>query len=149
MREILSLTLAAALAAGGCASVEPTAFGLYRQGVDAYRASQYPQAVTYLTQAIEQDPKAKYYSLRAWALAKQGYLTDAMQDADQAITLEPTQPRGYYDKAGFHAVLGDHQPACDFLRQAMERGVGPDQIRTDPDLDRLDGVPCYEAIVAP
>lgn len=149
MRRIPHLLLIGMLALAGCASVEPTAFGLYRQGLDAYRSSQYTQATGFLTRAIAKDPQAKYYSLRGWALAKQGFLNDAMKDADQAIALEPNKPRGYYDKAGFHAVLGDDDKACEFLHQAMERGVNADQIRTDPDLMRLDGVPCYDAIVGP
>jgi serine/threonine-protein phosphatase 5 len=58
------------------------------------------------TKAIEMNPKATYYANRSIAYLREEYFGYALQDAIDAIKVEPSYIKGYYRRAAAHMALG-------------------------------------------
>lgn len=73
-----------------------TADELKAKGNAAFSAGKHDEAVTYFTQAIEQDPSNHVlYSNRSAAYASLNQYGKALEDGQQAVKLKPDWPKGY------------------------------------------------------
>ena len=70
------------------------------KGITAYNAKQYPEAVSFFTEAIATTPTAKCYYYRAMSQMQLQHYSDANTDFSKVIA-EPTQnyPDAWYYRA--------------------------------------------------
>lgn len=86
------------------------------EGNSLYREGKHEQAFEVYSEALELDPhnvftNAKLFCNRALVGSKIGKLEAAIQDCDEAISLDPTYIRAYQRRAKFYQEHGDHDEA--------------------------------------
>lgn len=89
-----------------------------------FKTGDFAGSVKSYTEAIKRDPEsavaAKSYSNRAAAFTKLMSFPEALKDAEEAIRLDPTFPKGYIRKAVAQFSLKEPQKALDTIMQARE-----------------------------
>jgi tetratricopeptide (TPR) repeat protein len=95
-----------------------------RQGVEAYEAGNYQQAVTALTEAIRlNDRNPEAYQKRGLAYFNLKEYQSALEDYNRAITLNPNFSEAYVGRGFIYIVTGDHGPALQDYNRAI--GLNP------------------------
>jgi Flp pilus assembly protein TadD len=80
-------------------------------------------AVEAFSDAIRFDPTvAKYYSSRGAAQSRLGKLGEALADLGQAITLDPSDGKTFYNRGHVRLQQGDEVGAAADFRVATKRG---------------------------
>ena len=100
----------------------------YNALIDAAYTSQmgrdYQKAITYYTKAIESDPQvAGVYINRAAAYESIGDLERALQDLDEALTLE-SKPKAHHNRGNIYFIKGDYDRAIQNYDRALELEPG-------------------------
>jgi tetratricopeptide (TPR) repeat protein len=73
------------------------------------------------TKAIEINPKAMYYANRSIAHLREEYFGAALQDAMDAIKVDPSYIKGYYRRAAAHMSLGKFKLALSDFELVAKR----------------------------
>ncbi|KND03223.1 uncharacterized protein SPPG_02278 [Spizellomyces punctatus DAOM BR117] len=82
-----------------------------------FAAKKYDEAVERYTEAISHNPNvAAYYANRAFAYIRSEFYGAAIQDADRAISLDPSYIKGYYRRAVGNMALGKVKEAVKDFR---------------------------------
>lgn len=93
------------------------------QGVAAFQARQYPQAMTAFTKAIQLQPRdARAYTNRGLTYARMGDYHLAYLDLSKAIDLNPQQTDAYYVRGVVALLLGDTAQAQQDVAYAVRLG---------------------------
>ncbi|RHZ75269.1 hypothetical protein Glove_216g54 [Diversispora epigaea] len=105
-------------------------------GNEAYKKGDYNGAYELYTKALAIDPKnvntsSKIYSNRALVLMKQGKYTDAINDMDKALELDPTFIKVFRRRADVYLKLEKYQEAVNDLKAALELDGSNQEIRRD------------------
>ncbi len=82
-----------------------TAQDFYNLGLVAQGQGDFPQAITYFSEAIKRQGLADYYFARGLALADLGDHQKALRDYDQAIQLDPNFSSAFYNRGMSHLAL--------------------------------------------
>ena len=102
------------------------------KGNDAFKAKNYPEAISWYTKAIECDPNceaaAAIYSNRAASYAGLAKHAEAISDADQCIRVKPAWLKGHYRKG----VSLESLNKLDDSLKAFE-----DALRTEPNNEEV------------
>jgi tetratricopeptide (TPR) repeat protein len=73
-----------------------------------------PEALAQASKLIEKYPgEMEVWLLRAYIFAREGNLTNAIDDLTKALELNPTEPCLLFDRGRYYARLGDHQRATE------------------------------------
>ncbi|CAL1529700.1 unnamed protein product [Lymnaea stagnalis] len=92
------------------------------EGNKCVKEGKYTEAVFHYTEAIKHEPNtAVLYSNRSLAFLKIDQLFLAMEDAQKAIKLEPSWPKGYFRKAEIEVKAGHYNKALVSYKQALIR----------------------------
>jgi ankyrin repeat protein len=87
-----------------------------------YQLGEYDQAIPYIKEAIEMEPKtAKYYGQYAEILQKQGAYKEAIQKAEIAATFQPQWDDALKCCMFMARDLGDVKSAYEFSQQQVQR----------------------------
>ncbi len=113
------------------AQVPSTFLGLYNQGRACLLKKQYPEAVSLLTQALKRAPRSE----QPLVLTDLGYchlqmlqFTQALDDCEQALALDPKYHYGYYLRSSVHAQMNAFDKAIDDLEHCLV--LKPDDVMT-------------------
>lgn len=93
---------------------------LKEEGNALLAAHKFSLAAEKYTEAIELYPTAVYYSNRAQALIKLESYGAALQDANEAIKLDPTYTKAYYRRASSNYVLGKLKDALKDFKAVIQ-----------------------------
>ncbi len=85
-------------------------------GNESFKSAHYLAAIDKYTEAIELFPSVSLYLNRAMSCLKVGYSGEAISDADEALKLEPGNPKAYYRKGVALLQLGKLKEALVELR---------------------------------
>ncbi|KAG2717541.1 hypothetical protein I3843_03G182300 [Carya illinoinensis] len=98
---------------------------------EAFKAHKYAQAIDLYTQAIElNNQNAVYWANRAFAHIKLEEYGSAIQDASNAINVDPKYSKGYYRRGAAYLSMGKFKEALkDFQQVKKIRPNDPDATR--------------------
>ncbi len=89
-------------------------------GNQASQRQDWDTAIREFSRAIEMAPSGVYYSLRGDVYWRAGKLDDALADYDQAVTLDPANPDGYYGRGRVQRDRGDKAAAASDFQQFLD-----------------------------
>lgn len=108
--------------AEAAADAEATAVKLKNEGNKALLSNNYHAAIALYSQAIELDSfKEVYFANRAQAYIKEEMYGAALEDASQAIVLNPAYTKAYYRRAVAQAAILRYKDAMKDFRTVVER----------------------------
>uniref|UniRef100_A0A1A9X5S2 Stress-induced-phosphoprotein 1 n=1 Tax=Glossina brevipalpis TaxID=37001 RepID=A0A1A9X5S2_9MUSC len=94
---------------------------LKEKGNQALNAEKYQEAIEAYTEAILLDDKNYVlFSNRSAAYAKAGKFSEALEDAEKTISLNPTWAKGYSRKGAAAAGLRDHRKAFEAYNEGLK-----------------------------
>lgn len=93
---------------------------LARLGVDAQRRGDWGAAIDFYTQAIELGPDARLYYNRGVTYLNAELLTEALNDIEQAIALEPTYAPPYRVLGDIRLQSGDQTGAAEAFSNYLD-----------------------------
>jgi len=90
------------------------------EGNKCVKESKFTEAVIHYTEAIKHEPNsAVLYSNRSLAFVKIDQLFFALEDAQKAIKLDPSWPKGFFRKGEVEMKAGNYSKALMSYRQAQ------------------------------
>ncbi|KAI8789642.1 STI1-like protein [Biomphalaria glabrata] len=99
------------------------------EGNKCIKEGKHTEAIFHYTEAIRHEPNsAILYSNRALAFLKIDQLYLAMEDAQKAIKLEPSWPKGFYRKGEIEFKAGHYNKALLSYKQALTLDPADDGI---------------------
>ncbi|GFO42033.1 stress-induced-phosphoprotein [Plakobranchus ocellatus] len=102
--------------------MKPRAEQCKEEGNRCMKEEKYTEAVIHYSEAVKHDPNsAVLHSNRSLAFLRLDQLYLAMEDAQQAIKLEPNWPKGFYRKGEIEFKAGHYQQALVSYKKAMIR----------------------------
>lgn len=103
---------------------------LLEEGMQAYHAGRYADAISYLSRATTLDPDVfdTYFYLAAAYTSLKRY-HEAIEAMDAARKLRPGSAPAYYNLGTLHQQIGDLEKARTYYEEALQRS------QTDPLLD--------------
>ncbi|MBI4300564.1 MAG: tetratricopeptide repeat protein [Chloroflexi bacterium] len=108
----------------------PSGYGLFQEGLDAYKAKDYQRAIAWFSDAIREGPKVpQYYQWRADALARLRDYKEALADLTQALELMPDDPSILANLGIVNLWLSDWNSAVDDLTVIIEQLDAPDDLK--------------------
>ncbi|KAF5481441.1 hypothetical protein F2P56_002091 [Juglans regia] len=119
---------------------------------EAFKAHKYAQAIDLYTQAIElNNQNAVYWANRAFAHIKLEEYGSAIQDASNAINVDPKYSKGYYRRGAAYLSMGKFKEALkDFQQVKKIRPNDPDATRKLKECEKaVMKLKFEEAIAAP
>jgi stress-induced-phosphoprotein 1 len=104
------------------AYIDPEKSAIAREeGNVQFKAGDFAGAVKSYTDSIKRDPSdPKGYNNRAAAYMKLVALPEALKDADEAITIDPTFIKAYIRKSNILYAMRDYTKAIEVIQQAQE-----------------------------
>ncbi|KAL0244392.1 hypothetical protein GEMRC1_008476 [Eukaryota sp. GEM-RC1] len=102
---------------------------LKAQGNTAFKAKSYEDAINYYTQALEVQEAKEVYSNRAAAYINLNQFQDALKDAESAIRVDPSFPKGYLRKSTALSSLGKVNEAKETLQEGLSHCSGNDALQ--------------------
>jgi len=92
------------------------------EGNRCVKENKFTEAVIHYTEAIKNEPNAAVlYSNRSLAFVKIDQLYFALEDAQKAIKLDPSWPKGFFRKGEVELKAGNYEKALMSYRQAQIR----------------------------
>ena len=109
----------------------PTSEQLKEDGNACMGAGRYVDAMLRYTQAIRAAPRkdASLYSNRAFAFTRLGQAARALADADEAVRLRPSWPKGHFRRAEALSLANLHADALDAYRTASALDADDEHLR--------------------
>eukprot|EP01102_Stenamoeba_stenopodia_P022891 TRINITY_DN9703_c0_g1_i1.p1 TRINITY_DN9703_c0_g1~~TRINITY_DN9703_c0_g1_i1.p1 ORF type:complete len:361 (+),score=98.62 TRINITY_DN9703_c0_g1_i1:161-1243(+) len=92
---------------------------LFNEGNSLFVDENYEEALDKYTKAIEAQPKVEFFLKRSACHAKLKNFTDALDDANAAIRLDPQNPQGYMKKGMACFSLDEYETA----KASFEKGL--------------------------
>lgn len=119
-----------------CQATEETATALKEEGNRALHDNHFEQATEYYTQALALHPTAVLYSNRAMAAIKMENYGIAIQDAEEAIALDPGYLKAFYRRGSAKYALGkvSYKGGSMAKKRGLRReleGSGPSVLASD------------------
>lgn len=113
--------------------IDPKAESLKLKGNRAIQVNDYSGAIACYSKAIEIQPKANYYSNRAFCKMKLNQVDKALEDCLEAIELDHSFFRGYTRAAQCYLYYGKIQNALDVLRKGIPHVENGEKLRKEMD----------------
>jgi tetratricopeptide (TPR) repeat protein len=106
-------------------SAAPEVPGPCDQGMDAYDAGRFDEAIESFSRCLERaDPlareRAQLLALRGMARLDNGSTTDAVADFAEAMRVDRTEPASYYGRSQAYQQLGEHERALADLNEVLQ-----------------------------
>jgi tetratricopeptide (TPR) repeat protein len=92
----------------------------WRMAYAAHVEGRFGEAINLYTQSIEIYPTAEAYTFRGWAKSFLGRLDEAIEDCQQAITVDPDFGNPYNDIGAYLIQKGDDFGAIPWLEKALQ-----------------------------
>jgi Flp pilus assembly protein TadD len=106
-------------------------------------------AVRLAERELESTPSdAETFAKLSWLESRCGDAAGARRAVDRALSLDREDASILVAVAGTLAGIGDGERACEILREAADRGASLDVVRRDPALADLEGLACFQELVA-
>ena len=94
---------------------------LYESGVSAFIQKNYTSSIEKFTQAMEKGDKSYHvWVSRGAAYLQSNQISQAVQDFNHAISIQPSRARAYHMRALAHDKQGDSDAALEDLNQAID-----------------------------
>eukprot|EP00184_Porphyridium_aerugineum_P008850 CAMPEP_0184691538 /NCGR_PEP_ID=MMETSP0313-20130426/364_1 /TAXON_ID=2792 /ORGANISM="Porphyridium aerugineum, Strain SAG 1380-2" /LENGTH=446 /DNA_ID=CAMNT_0027149279 /DNA_START=71 /DNA_END=1411 /DNA_ORIENTATION=+ len=91
-----------------------------KEGNDAFKKGDYPEAIKLYTEAIKRNPKdPAAYSNRAAAYTKLGEFPHGLKDCERALELDPKFVRTYVRKASIHFYMKEYHKCLDLYQKGL------------------------------
>lgn len=94
---------------------------LKKKGNDQLKKKDYDKAIVFYTQAIEIKPTAVFYSNRAQANIKKENFGLALNDANDAIKLNPQYLKGYYRRAVAYSGMIEYKNSLKDIKHVLSK----------------------------
>lgn len=94
---------------------------LKKKGNDQLKKKDYDKAIDFYTQAIEIKPTAVFYSNRAQANIKKENFGLALNDANDAIKLNPQYLKGYYRRAVAYSGMIEYKNSLKDIKHVLSK----------------------------
>jgi tetratricopeptide (TPR) repeat protein/TolB-like protein/tRNA A-37 threonylcarbamoyl transferase component Bud32 len=108
----------------------------------------YSKAIALAEEQLKIEPRsAEIYAYLALYRAKTGQKAPAVKCIEKALSLEPKNPQNTYYAAEVYHLVGDQNRALGLLRQAVQDGYPPREIRADPEWGGLRNNPAFQSLV--
>lgn len=111
----------------------PKAEQLKLKGNKAIQVNNFSGAISFYTKAIEIQPKANYYSNRAFCKMQLKKVDQALEDCLKAIDLDKSFFRGYTRASQCYLYFGKIQNALDVLRKGIPFVENGEKLREEMD----------------
>lgn len=142
----------AELLVGQPAAVAYTAAALetIKQGIDNNTPQSFEKGLTLAELALKHDPKwVNAYIEKGRALKRLGRIEEALRSVQEALAIQPSDPKALYNRACYNCLLGkpkeqilpDLKKAFDAFPKLRKHA------RTDPDLDNIHNLPEFNELV--
>ena len=102
---------------------------LKKKGNEQLKKKDYDKAISFYTQAIEIKPTAVFYSNRAQASIKKENFGLALNDANDAIKLDPQYMKGYYRRAVAYSGMIEYKKSLKDIKHVLSKAPGDKNAR--------------------
>ncbi len=92
----------------------------YQNALPLLKDKKYQEALTYLNAAADRYKDFDVFIRRANALFKLGRFEDALEDCDNALSLEPDNPEGYLERGLIHHGQNNEGLAIEDINKALQ-----------------------------
>ena len=117
-------------------------------GERAKAADAYQRAIALAQEQLKIDPNfAETYAYLGLYEAKTGQKSEAGRDIEKALSLEPKNPTYTYYAAVVYHLVGNKNRSLSLLKQAVQGGYPPREIRADPEWGVLRDQPAFRTLV--